>query len=227
MVPRTALIFTVTAVTIFEKADHSGWREKENEMDSSVLTSVKAKESCMTEVDGESDSTSADARDPAKVEEKIGRILLLFRWLQLPMLFGLGLTLVIFLAVFFSDLASMFDGRGLNRTKIVLLALDLIDMVLIANLMVMVLISGYKIFVARVSYGLDPYVPAWLSGLTLSGVKMRISATVLLISTIHLLHELLDTSVKTMEGALLILAVQLVFIVTTLTFAFMLRWEES
>jgi uncharacterized protein (TIGR00645 family) len=181
----------------------------------------------MTEVDGKNDSTSADERDPVKVEERIGRMLLLFRWLQLPMLFGLGSALVVFLIVFFSNLVSMFDDPGFSRTRIILLALDLIDMVLIANLMVMVLVSGYKIFVARVSYDLDPYVPAWLSGLTLSGVKMRISATVLLISTIHLLHELLDTSVTTTEGALLIMAVQLVFIVTTLAFALMLRWEES
>ena len=168
------------------------------------------------------------AHQPLTPEEKIGKVILMTRWLQLPLLIGLVLALILFEVSFFKHLFSdVLSGKEVNRSKTVLLVLDLVDMVLIANLMVMVIISGYKIFICRVDLSKHGGLPRWLEGLTLAGVKYRIAATVLLISTIHVLHELLDTTVESFEGGVLILGVQFILVVTTCAFALIERWEKD
>ncbi|MGI9414644.1 MAG: YqhA family protein, partial [Hyphomicrobiales bacterium] len=119
--------------------------------------------------------------------------LLLVRWLQLPLLIGLVVALVVFELKFVAHLISIVsDMDTLTRERAILVTLDLIDMVLIANLVVMVVISGYETFISRLHMDDEPSVPASMRHSTTGKLKLRIATTILLISTIHLLHAYLD-----------------------------------
>ena len=153
-------------------------------------------------------------------------ILLLCRWLQLPLLIGLVAALVIFEIVFLRHLISvMFPLGALTREDAILVTLDLIDMVLIANLIVMVVISGYETFISRLHLRDQTSVPAWMRRSTTGKLKLRIATTILLISTIHLLHLYMDPAEVNPAEARFMLIAQGVFVLTATAFVFF-NWLE-
>ncbi len=131
--------------------------------------------------------------DTERVSSALERVLFVSRWLQLPLLVGL-LVALIALAVQFA--VSIFDAvvafPDLSRLDVVLLTLDLIDMVLIANLVVMVVLSGYQIFITGVGYPSNPEHKTFSFDEAAGPLKFRIATTIVLISTIHMLHAYLD-----------------------------------
>lgn len=166
--------------------------------------------------------------DGPVAQSRLTQAILSVRWLQLPLLVGLVIGLLIFEYQYFVHLLSMvFSDEGLSKEKAILTILDLADMVLIANLVVMVIISGYKIFISPITIRDEANVPDWLRGLTLAGLKFRIAATVLLISTIHLLHEILDPAIEENSKMIFILCSQLILVITATLFAWLERMERE
>lgn len=153
-------------------------------------------------------------------------VLLLTRWLQLPMLIGLVLALVVFGLTFMDYLIGILFSLGsITREQAILVTLDLIDMVLIANLVVMVVISGYETFISRLHLADEAGVPGWMRRSTTGKLKLRIATTILLISTIHLLHMYLDPAQPDEAKVKLMLMSQIVFIATAAAFV-VFNWIE-
>lgn len=153
--------------------------------------------------------------------------LLLSRWLQLPLLLGLLVALVIVEIKFAQHLIeTIFALESITRERAILVALDLIDMVLIANLIVMVVISGYETFISSLHISDDNSVPVWMRRSTAGQVKLRIAMTILLIATIHLLHAYLDPEAIDREEMVLMLVTQLVFIATVAAFVIFRKFGE-
>ena len=66
------------------------------------------------------------------------RFLIGCRWLQVPLIFGLVIALVVFEIAYFREvIATIVQFPDIGRAKAILIVLDLVDMVLIANLVVM------------------------------------------------------------------------------------------
>lgn len=146
-------------------------------------------------------------------------LLLFSRWLQLPLLVGLLIALVVFAAKFAEHLLrTLLAFPTITREQMLLVTLDLIDMVLIANLVIMVVISGYETFISRLHLTDEPSVPAWLRRSSASQLKQRIATTILLISTIHLLHIYLDPQRVDEGKAQFMLLAQMVFLLTATAF---------
>ncbi len=175
-----------------------------------------------------SDQPEQNSHAASPRQKTLERILLLIRWLQLPLLLGLLVMFIIFEITFVTHLIDLITDDGpTNRTKVILVTLDLIDMVLIANLIVIVIISGYKIFISPLIDENDPSVPKWLRSATPAEVKLRIATTILLISTIHLLHVFLDPSKSNEQDANFMLIAQAVFGLTTLVFVVVEYFERE
>lgn len=170
-------------------------------------------------------SNATSPRDPPGLRT-LERAVLLSRWLQLPMLLGLMVALVVLEFVFALHLIDLIgDEEPLSRIKVILVTLDLIDMILIGNLIVMVLSSGYTTFISPLRLADDPALPAWLRTGSPGQLKLKIAATVLLISTIHLLHMFLDPATSEEQDANFMLIAQAVFALTTLVFVAVERFE--
>ena len=93
----------------------------------------------------------------------IGRIIFWSRWLQLPMYLGLIVALGVYAWKFMIVLFNLVANLGsLKETDILIQVLTLIDVVMIANLLVMVIIGGYEIFVSRLDLGDSRDQPEWL-----------------------------------------------------------------
>lgn len=160
----------------------------------------------------------------SQIIKLIERILFASRWLQLPLLAGLLVALMI-LAVQFA--ISIFEAllafNTLTRLDTILLTLDVIDMVLIANLVVMVVLSGYQIFITGVGSPSNPDHKTFRFDEAAGPLKFRIATTIVLISTIHMLHAYLDA--KPLEPIMIVqLAVfQTLFILTAVVLSIIHR----
>ncbi len=154
------------------------------------------------------------------------RVLIATRWLQVPLLIGLAIALIIFEFTYFREVVSAVSGIAtLGRLHAILLVLDLIDMVLIANLVVMVMISGYEIFVDRFNEQPGETLPYWIGSSRSPGeLEIKIATTIMLISAIHLLHAFLDPEeANTPQQLIEILSLHAAFVITAFVFVLIER----
>lgn len=138
------------------------------------------------------------------------RVLFSSRWLLAPLYAGLVAVLLLILAVFASELVASlrelwhgFHGpspEGLSESKVVVTALSLVDLVLLANLVLMVMLTGYENVISRLDIGLGER-PVWLRKLDATGLKLRLFGSIAAISGIQVLREFMDLSVKSAKSA--------------------------
>ena len=115
------------------------------------------------------------------------------RWLQAPLYVGLVLTLVIYVYDFGAHLiALVLEINRLDSTQIMMSVLDLIDVVMIANLLIMVIIGGFEIFVSRLNIKEHPDHPEWLDEVNAGTMKVKLATALISISSIHLLKTFFD-----------------------------------
>ncbi len=162
------------------------------------------------------------------MEEKIEKLLLLSRWLLLPMLLGMVMILVVFEMSF---LKSIYDAivpiAELEKNALILLTLDSIDMVLIAGLIIMVVITSYKQFIRPFGGSANKELPDWIAGLGGGELKLKIIGTLLLISSIHLLHLFFEDKSDNMSEFYKGAIVQVLFILTAGALSLLDRNKEN
>lgn len=76
------------------------------------------------------------------------------RWLQAPLYLGLIVAQCVYVYQFMVELKHLISGalaEHVSETVIMLSVLGLIDVVMIANLLVMVIVGGYETFVSRLN----------------------------------------------------------------------------
>jgi uncharacterized protein (TIGR00645 family) len=80
----------------------------------------------------------------------------------------------------------------LEESTIMLAVLGLIDVVMIANLLIMVIIGGYETFVSRINLDNHPDQPEWLSHVNANVLKVKLAMAIVGISSIHLLKTFIE-----------------------------------
>ncbi len=148
------------------------------------------------------------------------------RWLMAPMYVGLVAALVGLLIVFFRELVHYLpEFLTMESDKAILAILTLIDLTLAANLLTIVLFSGYENFVSKIEVDNHSDRPSWMGTVDFSGLKMKLIASIVAISAIHLLKKFMEIGKGTEavdETALFWLAViHVVFVVSGLMMAAM------
>ena len=113
------------------------------------------------------------------------------RWLQAPLYLGLIVAQGVYVFHFMIELSHLVTGAAkIGETEIMLIVLGLIDVVMIANLLIMVIIGGYETFVSRLNLKEHPDQPEWLSHVNAATMKIKLSMALIGISSIHLLKTL-------------------------------------
>src|SRR5271166_611673 len=129
------------------------------------------------------------------IERIIERVLFASRWLLVPLYLGLGLLLIVFAVQFFRELIHIgLNALTLHEVDVILAALTLIDLVLVAGLIVMVMLSGYENFVSRLDFAAAAKSIAWLGKLDPGTVKLKVAASIVAISAIQLLKAYMEAT---------------------------------
>lgn len=152
----------------------------------------------------------------------IPRLIFSSRWLQAPLYLGLVGVLAIYVYKFGIGLAHLFTTtkNGLNESEIMLQALDLIDVVMIANLLIMVTIGGYETFVSRLRLSAHPDRPEWLDEVNAGSMKVKLSLALIGISSIHLLRTFIDISHKSNEEVIWQVVIHITLLLSAISIAF-------
>lgn len=117
------------------------------------------------------------------------------RWLQLPIYLGLIVVQGVYAYKFLSGLWRMLSNlTTMSETDVMLAVLGLIDVVMIANLLLMVTMGGYETFVSRLNIDDDPDQPEWLDHVNATVLKVKLSMAIISISSIHLLQTFINAS---------------------------------
>ena len=126
------------------------------------------------------------------MERLIKNTLYASRWLLAPIYLGLSLALLGLGIKFFIELGHMLAHVFTVAEKdLVLTVLELIDMALVASLLVMVMFSSYENFVSRMDVN-DADKLDWLGKLDSSTLKLKVAASIVAISSIHLLKAFMN-----------------------------------
>ena len=101
------------------------------------------------------------------------------RWLQAPLYLGLIVAQCIYVYLFMLELSHLvlnsFSSTKISETEVMLVVLGLIDVVMIANLLIMVIIGGYETFVSRLDLQNNPDQPEWLPHVNAGVHKIKLS----------------------------------------------------
>ena len=120
------------------------------------------------------------------------------RWLQAPLYVGLIVAQCIYVYLFMVELSHLvvntFSSAKITETEVMLVVLGLIDVVMIANLLIMVIIGGYETFVSRLDLDNNPDQPEWLSHVNAGVLKIKLSTAIIGISSIHLLKTFINAA---------------------------------
>ncbi|KTD51292.1 TIGR00645 family protein [Legionella quateirensis] len=129
------------------------------------------------------------------IKRGISNLIFMGRWLQLPLYLGLILILAAYVYRFIGELFELIIHlNGFDDTHIMLGVLDLIDVVMIANLLIMVVMGGYETFVSHLQLDSHPDQPEWLDHLDAGAMKIKLALSLVGISSIHLLRTFIDPS---------------------------------
>jgi uncharacterized protein (TIGR00645 family) len=125
-----------------------------------------------------------------RVERTLERGLFASRWLMAPFYLGLVGSLVILLVVFIRELVSALSRIGaMSSDQAILVVLTLVDLSLAGNLLLIVIFSGYENFVSKIDTGHNVDRPGWMGTVDFSGLKLKLIASIVAISGIHLLKS--------------------------------------
>ena len=115
------------------------------------------------------------------------------RWLLAPIYFGLSLALLALALKFFQEVFHILPNVfNMAEADLILVLLSLIDMALVGRLLVMVMISGYENFVSQLDIDEGQEKLSWLGKMDSGSLKMKVAASIVAISSIHLLKVFMD-----------------------------------
>lgn len=156
------------------------------------------------------------------LERLVERLIFASRWLQAPLYVGLILVMALLAAKFFQELVHLTATLWtLNESRLVLAVLGLVDMVMVANLIVMVVISGYENFVSRLELDGVKDRLSWFGKLDAGSLKIKLASSIVAISSIHLLKAFLDVNEIPTDKLILLVVIHLTFIVSALMLAYL------
>ena len=142
------------------------------------------------------------------------------RWLQLPIYLGLIVVQGVYSWKFLSQLYELLVHLGqLTETEIMLTVLGLIDVVMIANLLLMVTVGGYETFVSRLRVDHHPDQPEWLSHVNASVLKVKLAMAIIGISSIHLLKTFINAANYDVKVLMWQTIIHVVFLLSALAIA--------
>ncbi len=146
------------------------------------------------------------------------------RWILAPVYFGLSFALLMLALKFFQEvwhvLPHIFEYA---EADLILVILSLVDMTLVGGLIVMVMFSGYENFVSQLKIKNEDTRLNWLGTMDANSLKLKVAASIVAISSIHLLRIFMDAKNIPNDKIMWYIIMHLTFVVS----AFMMGYLDK
>jgi len=142
------------------------------------------------------------------------------RWLLAPIYVGLSLAVFALGIKFFQELIHIFEHVfTMQESDLILTVLTLIDMSLVGSLIVMVMFSSYESFVSKIDLDQDTDKLDWLGKLDANTLKLKVAASIVAISSIHLLRIFMKAETIDNDKLMWYTIIHMAFVVSALLLA--------
>lgn len=156
------------------------------------------------------------------------KIIFASRWLQLPIYLGLIVVQGIYAYKFIKSLWHLIVNLNVMDSDTIMLAvLNLIDVVMIANLLVMVVVGGYETFVSRLNVDNHPDQPEWLDHVNATVLKVKLSMAIISISSIHLLQTFINANKLGETQMLWEVVIHMSFVLSAIAMAYIDKMQSN
>ena len=142
------------------------------------------------------------------------------RWLLAPIYIGLSLALLALGVKFFQEVLHVLPAiLEMKEADLVLIVLSLVDIALVGGLIVMVMLSGYENFVSSIDIKEGAEKLGWLGKLDAGSLKQKVAASIVAISSIHLLKAFMNTQQIANDKLMWYVIIHLTFVLSALGMA--------
>lgn len=143
------------------------------------------------------------------------------RWLLAPFYIGLVISIALLLVLFVEEMIHLFPVvfTGGVPSNIIVGILSLIDIVFVANLLIIIIFAGYENFVSKIHTGDHEDRPDWMGHVDFSDLKLKLIGSIVAISGIELLKTFVNVHNFTNEQLAWKVGIHLVFVFSGVMFA--------
>lgn len=142
------------------------------------------------------------------------------RWLLAPIYIGLSLALILLGLKFFQEVVHIFPiVFSSSEADLVLVVLSLIDLSLVGGLLVMVMFSGYENFISQIDLDDKKEKLSWLGKLDSGSLKQKVAASIVAISSIHLLQKFMNADQVENEKLMWYVIIHMTFVLSAIGMA--------
>jgi len=159
-----------------------------------------------------------------QIESHLERLIFGSRWLLAPIYLGLVLAMALLVVKFVKELIGfvplVFTGGG---EEVIIGLLSLIDVVMIANLVLIILLAGYENFVSRIDVSDHEDWPNWMGHVGFAELKMKLIGSIVAISGIELLKGFMFADTLSNRELAWKVGIHMTFVISGVLFAAMDR----
>ena len=161
------------------------------------------------------------------MEKTIESLLYASRWVLAPIYLGLSAALFLLGMKFFQEVAHTVPlVLEMTESDLVLLTLSLVDMALVGGLLVMVMFSGYENFVSSIDIEEGKEKLSWLGKLDSGSLKQKVAASIVAISSIHLLKAFMNAEHINNDKLMWYVIIHLTFVLSAMGMALVDRMNQ-
>ena len=143
------------------------------------------------------------------------------RWLLAPIYLGLSLAVLLLGIKFFQEAIHIFPlVLSMKEADLVLVILSLVDLALVGGLLVMVMLSGYENFVSAIDLKEGQEKLSWLGKLDSGSLKQKVAASIVAISSIHLLKAFMAAQEIPNDKLMWYVIIHITFVLSALGMAY-------
>ena len=144
------------------------------------------------------------------------------RWLLAPIYVGLAFGLVVLLIKFVQQTVELLmHVLTTDGDEMIIGILGLIDLALMGSLVLMVMFAGYENFISKLDVGGHKDKPSWMGLVDLSDLKLKLMASIVAISAIHVLESFMNVNRLSDRDLAWSVGIHLAFVVSGVLLAVM------
>ncbi|MEH6463934.1 MAG: TIGR00645 family protein [Shewanella psychromarinicola] len=156
------------------------------------------------------------------MEKVFERLMYASRWIMAPIYLGLSLILFALGIKFFQEIFHLLPNIfSIAEVDLVLITLSLIDITLVGGLLIMVMFSGYENFVSQLDVGENSEKLNWLGKMDAGSLKNKVAASIVAISSIHLLKVFMNAENIANDKIMWYLLIHITFVLSAFAMGYL------
>lgn len=156
------------------------------------------------------------------MEKVFEKLMYASRWIMAPIYLGLSLVLFALGIKFFQEILHIIPNIfSIKEVDLILVTLSLIDITLVGGLLIMVMFSGYENFVSQLDVGESSEKLNWLGKMDSGSLKNKVAASIVAISSIHLLKVFMNAENISNDKIMWYLLIHITFVLSAFAMGYL------